>query len=85
MIKFNYSSDGHDVQMVLNTADGAETWVEVTEVFQRFLTACGYVFDERFDMASLLDEEHARLLDEKYSGSFRKPEEFRPDDYQVGV
>lgn len=82
MIKFNYRSDGHDVQMVLNTEDGAETWTEVVEVFQRFLTACGYVFDERFDMAAILDEEHRLLLDEKYG--VRKPS-FRSEEDQMDL
>lgn len=71
MIKFNYSCDGHDVQMVLNTADGAETWNEAVEVFQRFLVACGYVFAEDFDMAEILNKKHQRLLAKNHQPSFR--------------
>ena len=64
MIKFNSESFGHTVQMVAE-GDGGETWMEITEVYQRFLEACGYVFDKKFDMATILHNEHERLLEKR--------------------
>lgn len=73
MFKFNYREDGRDVQMVIDNGEG-ETWMEAVETFQRFLVACGYVFDDEFDMAATLEEEHQLLLHErKNTRPFRCP------------
>jgi hypothetical protein len=34
------------------------TWMEVTELFQQFLSGCGYNFKNDFDMAAILEEAH---------------------------
>ena len=40
------------------------TWMEVVVDFQIFLKGCGFIFDESFDMAAVLEEAHDKLLEE---------------------
>jgi hypothetical protein len=42
-----------------------ETWMEAVTDFQIFLKGCGFIFDEGFDMAAVLEEAHDKLLEER--------------------
>jgi len=49
------------------------TWTEVTELFQQFLSGCGYNFKQGFDMASILEDAHFEEAAKKPATQSHKP------------
>jgi len=55
---FKFIKTDRDGQIVHQHEVEDVSWVEVTELFQQFLSGCGYFFKEGFDMAAVLEEAH---------------------------
>ena len=71
---FKFTKTDRDGQIVHQHEVEDVSWVEVTELFQQFLSGCGYHFKEGFDMAEILEEAHwEKMAEHKKSVNAKLP------------
>lgn len=69
-MKFKFEmvdEDGVVRTMELPPSDKFVYWPAVLTHFQEFLAGCGFLFHTNFDISSLSQSEHDRLMSEKYA------------------
>lgn len=71
MYTFTHRQAGTDKVVEFTIPNDDVTWGELIGDFQYFLSGCSFVFDSNFNMREILEEEHEKMLEEKYGNHSR--------------